>query len=266
MRIVIKAALVATWLVVLCSSCTRRKDPDLVPEPTTSANSDGGVKLEFFNKVGSANLVLDNDIQASPRYVNANGDSFSVAKFNYYISNVKLLRTAGMYVEPESYHLVQDIIDSSKNFSIGNVPPGQYTGITFLIGVDSLHNVSGAQSGALDPALGMFWDWNTGYIMWKFEGHSPSSQQVDKSVVFHGGGYKGFGIALREVTLMFPSPITVTSTATNHVHITADLDVLFRAPNVIDFHTDYFATIPGKICGQLSDNFANLFSVTYAGL
>lgn len=265
MRTILKAALFATWMVVLTTACTRRKDPDLVPE-YTSSHGDGGVKLEFLNKVGNANLVLDNGIQVTPWYINANGDSFSVTKFNYYISNVKLLRSAGMYVEPGSYHLVQHSVDSSKNFDIGNVPPGTYTGITFLIGVDSLRNVSGAQTGALDPANGMFWDWNTGYIMWKFEGHSPSSAQIDKSLVFHGGGYKGFGIALREVTLTFPTPITVTSTTVNHVHITADVDILFRAPNVMDFHTDYFATTPGKVCGQLSDNFASMFNVTYAGL
>jgi hypothetical protein len=112
----------------------------------------------------------------------------------------------------------------------------------------------------------MFWDWNNGYVMWKFEGRSPKSLAIDKSVVFHGGGYKGFANSLRTVTLMFPSPITVSASTVNHVHITGDVDILFRSPNVVDFSVDYFATTQGRTSAQLSDNVANMFTVTYAGL
>jgi hypothetical protein len=49
------------------------------------------------------------------------------------------------------------------------------TGIRFLLGVDSARNVSGIQTGALDPARGMFWTWNSGYVMAKIEGSSPSA-------------------------------------------------------------------------------------------
>jgi len=57
------------------------------------------------------------------------------------------------------------------------------------MGVDSLRNVSGAQTGALSTANGMFWDWNSGYIMLKAEGMSPNS--TSKNFVFHLGGFKG---------------------------------------------------------------------------
>ena len=37
------------------------------------------------------------------------------------------------------------------------------------LGVDSLRNVTGVQTGALDPAMDMYWTWNTGYVMAKLE-------------------------------------------------------------------------------------------------
>ena len=53
------------------------------------------------------------------------------------------------------------------------MPAGNYNSLSFLLGVDSMHNVSGAQTGALDPANDMFWTWNSGYVMAKMEGASP---------------------------------------------------------------------------------------------
>ena len=54
------------------------------------------------------------------------------------------------------------------------LPEGDYTELQFLLGVDSLHNVSGAQTDDLDPAKDMFWTWNSGYVMAKMEGNSPA--------------------------------------------------------------------------------------------
>jgi hypothetical protein len=52
---------------------------------------------------------------------------------------------------------IQHLSKSELNTSLKNI-----TAIKFLLGVDSLKNVSGIQTGALDPAKGMFWTWNTG--------------------------------------------------------------------------------------------------------
>jgi hypothetical protein len=83
--------------------------------------------------------------------------------FKYYISNVSLItRNCDFVAIPDSYFLVNAADSSTLNQQINNIPEGKYTGITFTMGVDSLRNFAGAQTGVLDPAKGMFWRWNSG--------------------------------------------------------------------------------------------------------
>lgn len=241
---------------LLFAACTKKDNPD-----TTDPTGNSIVKLEFTNKVGSAKLSL-NDTW----YTNDHGDSFKVSKFNYYISNIKLNKAAGAYTQNESYHLLQQSQASSLVVDLSDVPYSKYTSVTLTIGVDSLRNVSGAQTGALDPVNGMFWTWNTGYIMLKMEGNSPKSPASGGALVFHAGGFSGANSVLRTVTLNFPSEITVAKDGVNHVHIDADVLKLFKSPTLFDFATSYSINTAGTEAKVLADNYANMLSITYAGL
>ena len=236
----------ALTLGLLFTGCTK-KDP---PEPTDPVGN-GTVKIEFTNMVGANKLSL-NDAW----YLNANGDSFKVSKFNYYISNVKLIKAAATYAEKESYHLIQQSVASSQSFDLADVPYGKYSGITLTIGVDSLRNVSGAQTGALDPANGMFWTWSTGYIMLKLEGTSPKAPSG--SISFHAGGYAGANASQRTVTMNFPSEITVAKDGVNHVHVDADVLKLFKSPNQYNFANTYNISTAGAAAKGFADNYANM--------
>jgi hypothetical protein len=151
-------------LSILFTSC--KKDPVGNQNNSNSNNNTsttGILKIEFEHVFDTISFALN-----TKTFVTPNNDSVSFTKFKYYISNVKLLRADGTtYNENESYHLIDEETAASKTISINNVPFGSYTGISFMIGVDSTRNVSGSQTGALDPALGMFWTWNSGYIMAK---------------------------------------------------------------------------------------------------
>src|SRR5690606_605399 len=109
--------------------------------------------------------------------------------FNYWITNIRLTRSDGTeFREEESYRLIRGDKQATTHFHIPEVPAGTYTGIKFMIGVDVPRNTSGAQTGALDPAVNgdMFWSWSTGYIQAKLEGTSPqSSDTVNSSFQYH---------------------------------------------------------------------------------
>ena len=77
----------------------------------------------------------------------------------------------------------------AATLTLSDVPEGSYTEMSYVLGVDSTRNVSGAQAGALSTANGMFWSWSTGYIMLKAEGTSPNSGTGSFS--FHLGGFSG---------------------------------------------------------------------------
>lgn len=243
-------------LITVISSC--KKDP--VEETPTPAPTTGSVALHFENTVGDSALVLNTSM-----YVNANLDTFNVSKFNYYISNIKLTRSdLSVYTETESYHLLEAEDATSLEFVLNNVPIGDYIGIQFTIGVDSTRNVSGAQTGALDPANGMFWSWNSGYIMTKFEGTSPQSTAMGGMLMYHVGGFSGTNSVLKTVSPSFNSDVaTVSATATPEIHLKADLLEWFTTPTNINFSTLTTIHMPGANAKTLADNYADMFSVEH---
>ncbi|MNY06961.1 hypothetical protein D3C86_1397440 [compost metagenome] len=106
------------------------------------------------------------------------------------MSNIRLKKADGSWwVQPDSYFLLNLANGINPSIQLSGVPHGEYTEVSYVLGVDSLRNVSGAQSGDLSPALGMFWSWNSGYIMLKAEGLSPNSDSG--SFAYHLGGFSG---------------------------------------------------------------------------
>jgi hypothetical protein len=157
----------------------------------------GSLKIEFENRAGDDLLTL------GKTYVTAAGDSIAFTRFDYFVSNIVLVREDGSeYVVPknESYFLIKHDTPSSHVIKINNVPGGAYKAARFVIGVDSLMSATPAEQrpAALDPitnAAGMYWSWNSGYIFVKVEGTSPqapvSSLTQERSVLYHVGGYGG---------------------------------------------------------------------------
>lgn len=254
----------------LVSSC--KKDPvDPPPVDTTNNNNNNNgndttpptgnaVCLDITHVVGALPLRLDQTL----RYQNLNGDSFSVELVKYYISNIVFMDSAGnTWAEPESYHLVNAADELSCKIYVENMPAGVYNSVSFMIGVDSTRNVSGAQTGALDPANGMFWTWSSGYIMAKVEGHSPSSTQAFNAYVFHIGGFSGQYAGQRIVSPSFNSAqAIVTSSTVPLISVNGDINEWFQTPNVIDFSSVNIMNTPGPISTMFADNYMDMFTVT----
>lgn len=245
-----KTLLIAVCTLILFPSCRKKPDPQVVDSPSA-------LEIAFENVVNGQPLVLE-----SKYYTNENGDSFVVNKYKYYISNISLYSTDGTeFKEPESYHLVDAAVDSSLQFTISGVPGGNYDKIRFLIGVDSTRNVSGAQKGALDPVHGMFWDWESGYIMAMLEGTSPQSS--NSFIAYHITGYAGEYNSLHWVTLSLPTTATVQPGKTPTVHMTSDVAEWFQDPLKIKFAEFPFATVPGPDAQLISNNYADMFRIDH---
>jgi hypothetical protein len=249
---IVKYFVTIILVTVFLNSC--KKDKKTEEEPSQPTN--GKLKIAFNNMYGNSNLILN-----TTNYIN-NSDTFKVSMFNYYVSNVKLTATDNsVYNETESYHLIKADVANSLSFDLNEVPIKDYKSISFVIGVDSLRNVSGAQTGALDPANGHFWTWSSGYIMAKLEGTSPQSTDPAKKIMFHIGGYKGTYNALKIVNLNFPTNANVTSTKIPQVNFKTDLQTWF-SPNLISFTNTPIVHMTGATSKQIADNYANMFSVT----
>jgi hypothetical protein len=228
-------------------------------EPGTPRTS-GSVLVDLTNVVGSVNL----DETGATWYTNASGESFSVTRLKYYLSNFELIRNDEVKYKLENgYFLVDESNQASTVLELPDVPAGQYDKIRFLIGVDSARNVSGAQTGALDPANGMFWTWSTGYIFYKLEGKSPASANVDSTFNYHIAGFRESNNtnSLRWVELSFNgSTLTVDGDREAEVHIFADhLRFFDGPPNQMTITGNYNVMTPGPRAQEFADNYAQLF-------
>jgi hypothetical protein len=215
----------------------------------------GNAKLaiRFKNYVGDKPLKLD-----SVSYKNALGQSYSVGMFKYYVGNFHLKNTSGEEFVSKGYYLINQEDENSMQVAIENIPQGEYNAISFTLGIDSIDNCSGAQSGALDPVNGMFWAWNSGYIFFKMEGISAASRSTGKRLEFHIGGYKEPNNCIKIIHLQLKHP--VKAGVNNEVLIKADESFLFSGMHPVDFSklssvTDFHNA---KI---MADNYASMFSV-----
>ena len=221
-------------------------------------SSYGSVTVSFTNKVGENDLVLN-----IGNYVNANGDSFTVSKFKYYVSNIVLKKSDGStYVQKESYHLIDSKNGNTYTLKLDSVPVGTYSSIDFILGVDSARNTSGAQVGALDPALGMFWSWNQGYIFLMMEGTSPSSTTFNNSIIFHLGGFTPPYNCIRKINPTFGAKeLVVSGGNTSKMGIKTDMLKMFIGRSPVKFGVTNLA-MEGAIATTIADNCVDMFSVT----
>ncbi|MEI6022002.1 MAG: MbnP family protein [Bacteroidota bacterium] len=242
-------------LLLILMAC--KKDPvNTNTDPTPTPEAKGKLNLEFIAKVDTARLAFNK------LYINLNGDSLMVTKFNYFISNIVLTRSDNsVYTESESYHLVRHTSATSFTLPLSNVPVGNYKFISFMLGVDSTRNVSGTQSGDLDPVnvSDMFWSWNTGYIFLKLEGTAGRVPTSDKKFQFHIGGYGGINKTQRRFNLSFGSATAnVKETATPLVQFNVDVNEIFTYPNKLDFKTQYNILNQGTTAKMVADNYADM--------
>jgi len=200
-------------------------------------------------------------INVSSQYLNFSGETYSISRFRFYISNIKLTSlTNQISAEKDSYHLIDLALAGSGDFnSIFN--KAVYKSIEFTVGVDSIRNVSGAQTGALDPLNGMFWTWNSGYIFAKLEGISTSSTAPGQAFTYHIGGFKPGENALRKVTLNFPGSSPVNVGQTSQVVISVDVAKWFDDKHTISIAANPSIMTPGGVSLQIADNIAGMFSI-----
>ena len=227
------------------AACNKPEDE---PTPTAALGS-FEIEMEYTWGMDGSPFVL-----SAPLHHPMTGDTLTFETFKHYVGKVALESVDGeTFANADAYALFDASEPSSLVLRVSDVPEGDYASMTLTLGVDSARNVSGAQSGALDPTLGMFWSWNTGYIMIKAEGTSPQSSTG--SFAYHLGGFSGENAVQAERTFDLASKglLTVRTDAVPTVHFMANPARLFHTygsvangPNV---------HMPGPAAGTMGQDF-----------
>lgn len=206
--------------------------------------------ITFNHKVGKQKLVLFDSL-----YLNTFNEPFVVNKLKYYISKITI-HTQQKIVTNNQHYLV-DANDSNTHSISFPASIKSIEAIEFTIGVDSLKNIEGVQTGALDPMNGMFWTWNSGYIYAKLEGQSDSSKAASNYFTYHIGGYKTNENAVQTIHLKIPESLAHK----NNMAIEVDVLKWFDSVNAIRIAETQICHQPGKLAQQIARNYATMFSI-----
>jgi hypothetical protein len=215
----------------------------------------GTLKIIFINTANGKPVVLRDSL-----YSNYFGEQYSVSKLKYYISNITM--TANNSSKNMGGYYLMNAASEDNSFEFP-LQPGNYSDLGFLLGVDSLRNCSGAQTGALDPMNDMFWTWNTGYVMFKIEGTSPASTSDLQRIEHHVGGYKGANNVATKINFNFTGPalLEIKANSTTEMIIETNLDNYWHGNSSIKISELPVCTTTGELARKIASNFKTLFSV-----
>lgn len=173
-------------------------------------------------------------------------DSFQLDGFRFYVSSFTF------YKGPKRVKKNKDafLLDAATNHLTCQVkkPAGKFDAVGFTLGIDSLTNVSGAMGGDLDPAKGMYWTWQSGYINFKLEGRSSLCTKSNCRFEFHIGGYNGEQNASQHLSFPVKDP--------NQLIIHVSLDRFFSS---IDFLEKRMVMSPGTEAVSVAQLLAKSF-------
>lgn len=242
--------------------------------PDFDATARGTLLLEFDNVVGTRDLELNRGT-----YRNAVGEEFSVSQLQYFVSNIRLKKSDGSeYVVPQdsSYFLVQEHRPETQLIRL-SVPQGDYTGVSFILGVDSLRSTMdiSRRQGVLNPAdmsreEGMYWTWNSGYIFLRMEGTSPQiapDPSGNRRFRYHIGGFGGgFGNPpvrtinnIKTINLSFGRDVAkVRNKSMPQMHIIADVLKVFNGSTNISLAQNPTVMF-SPFSVNVANNYANMF-------
>jgi hypothetical protein len=246
-------ALLLLTAASLLSSC--KKDAD-VSSPTGM----GSVSFAIANMAGTSKVALD-----GTTYATASGETFTVKTLEYYISNIKLSKADGTtYAVPNSYHLVDVAKPSSQQFSISDVPAGDYTGLSFVVGVDSTTTKADPLSlpGDLNPANNMYWAWASGHIFMKLEG-TVTSMTPNKPLTCHIGGYRApYSAIVTATPSLNGNTLQVRADRTPTMQLSANVLKMFDGATHIPLNTFVTTMEPSATSVQIANNYAaGMFTV-----
>lgn len=254
----IKISVILLLSLIFYSSCKKPKPVEPSndqPQFVDTINRTESILFTIKNLGDGLPLVMQSSLDSGKEYYTSFNEPFRIKTYMYYVSNIFLINENGAKIPIyPTYHL----IDASKGDyqQVIQVPNDKFVSIEFLMGVDSARNVSGIQDGALDPLLGMFWEWRTGYIMAKIDGESNVSNYG--FISYHTGGFSGEYSVLRTVKLDLEQPFQPNGQERNLI-LYAEMLQWFNGPNKISIQDKSVISTVGAEAAMLADNYQHMF-------
>ena len=192
------------------------------------------LQIEIAPKVSGENLQ-----PASLRYQTSAGETFSITRVSYLVSDFALQRNDGSWLELSNSVAWLDFDADRHSIWLDKIPAGEFCSVRFLVGLNTNLNhadVSKFPAGhPLNPNLnGLHWSWQGGYIFLALEGLWRNANGELDGWAFH----LARDTNATHVTLA--APLTITNET--KVELDFDLATLLNAPRPLSFSKDGSST------------------------
>ena len=248
-------------LVIFTFYSCKKKDNNVLapaenPRPTeitapsdTLKQASSSIKLKFQTVAGTANFKMYTN------YTTAGGELIRLSRFQYYLSNFVLTKTNGSKVAlPNTYFLLDAAAKDS--ITLTNVSNAEYSGISFLIGIDSTKSKEGAHSGDLDPVKNMFMEWS-GYTYLAMEGlYGTSSPNKDFAYIIRGYSPSRY-YAVQNASFTFDKSYNLNKP--KKMLFKVDILEAFKNPSVINISSKPKIDVAGMDAVNFSINYKDMF-------
>ena len=176
---------------------------------------------------------------ASFRYRTSAGETFSITRVSYLVSDFELQRNDGSWLELSNSAAWLDLGQNRDSVRLAAVPPGEFCSVRFLVGLDTnLNHADAAKFPAghpLNPNLnGLHWSWQGGFIFLALEGLWRNA----------GGQLDGWAYHLARdtnaVRITLAAPLAITNET--KLELDFDLATVLNAPRPLSFGQDGSST------------------------
>ncbi len=235
--------LVATVAFVSCNN-----DDDSTPTPSNTT-------VDFTFTQNFNGDAIENSDYENTQYTNANGETLTLSKLVYLISDITFTATDGTVYDAGDYNLVNARTGSNLNFTPGvSIPEGDYT-VSFTFGFDDEDNDLDGGYPGLNTADG---GWNVptplggGYHYMRMEGTYINNLGATDNFQYHT-------VRANRHSSLPPSPTTleelvdtsfivnlgtVTIGSNTNIEVKMNVDQWFKNPNLWDLNTWYTVLMP----------------------
>ncbi|HTV75615.1 MAG TPA: MbnP family protein, partial [Candidatus Baltobacteraceae bacterium] len=190
----------------------------------------------------------------------ASGQKISVTRLDFLLSGIALHRSDGTWIGQKNWFAFINAREGKTNFTLENIPAGNYDAIRFQIGLppDINHGDATKWPGGhpLNPEVnGLYWGWSREYVFLALEGGWRNN-----------GKLSGFSyhVATDRELMVVELPVTLDLNSSRELQAALDVGKIFSVPNKIvlsDTSDTTHSRTNDILAGQLRQNVENAFSV-----
>ncbi len=192
------------------------------------AEKDVSLKIRLVHVVDGEPLEFDD-----PRYTNAFGNTYSVMRLQYFVSDFKLALDGGGVVQIRDAHYVDGRENDTHTFNPKmRIPQGDYQSVSFVFGLNAETNVAGTFPNP--PENNMEWPapLGGGYHYMKLEGRIAEGESTTNYQAHTGPTNNNQNFI--EITLA-ESAFTAGEEGAEII-LTMDINRWWENPNTLDLH------------------------------